>query len=195
MAVEIHRGADSLLSIRVLDTTGKPYDLTGYSLITVELPNCVQGSFSIDSTPIPAVPATATYESVVFTATTGGVDGNLISLVFDGVDDIDTVISDWNAANVGNEVGFSSDTIAGTDVLPAGTVNLLGGVDSFEKIKNVDPRLGEFDLKLISQDSNQLRVGQNQAMVVHIDKNGTHPDSDRETVVNEDAITVKPSPF
>ncbi len=46
-----------------------------------------------------------------------------IDIFFDGVDDIDTVVAAWDAANVGNEVSHDG---TGTDVPTTTTVNLQG---------------------------------------------------------------------
>ena len=192
MTVNVHRGADSLISIRVTDAKGKPYDLTDYSLITVDLPDQVQGSFSIDSAEIPAETAMADLDNITFTADTEGAIGNSILLVFNGIDDVDTIVANWNTTNPLNTVSHSG---VGDEVIASQSLDLYGGVDAYSKIVNIDERLGEFDLKLITTDSNRLKVGPNQAMVVHVDKNGVHPNSDRVTVVNVDALNVKPNPF
>ena len=44
------------------------------------------------------------YIDIFFKAVNQGTAGNSISLVFNGTDDIDTVVDAWNLANVGNEV-------------------------------------------------------------------------------------------
>jgi phage tail sheath protein FI len=87
----------------------------------------------IDGTVLPkgvvsAVAASATEQGVTFTADNAGVIGNSISLVFDGVADIDTVVNAWNTANPTNTVGFTGG--AGTDVLTSVTVALAGGTDA-----------------------------------------------------------------
>jgi hypothetical protein len=71
------------------------------------------------------VAATALHDTVTFTADVPGTDGNSISLVFDGVDDLDTVVNAWNVANPSNTVSFSGQ--AGTYVPSGATVNLTGG--------------------------------------------------------------------
>lgn len=88
---------------------------------------------AIDENVIPkgaeaAIAASATEQGVTFTAVSDGAAGNSISLVFDGVDDIDTVVNAWNAANPTNMVGFAGGL--GTDVLTAVTVNLSGGANA-----------------------------------------------------------------
>lgn len=71
------------------------------------------------------VEASVVYDTVTFTADFPGLDGNSIALVFDNVDDIDTVVNAWNAANPTNTVSFSGQ--AGTYVPAAGTTTLANG--------------------------------------------------------------------
>jgi hypothetical protein len=71
--------------------------------------------------------ATVVFDTVTFTAVTKGVVGNTIALVFNGTDDIDTVVNAWNVANPANTVGFTGQL--GTYVPTAGTATLIGGID------------------------------------------------------------------
>lgn len=68
--------------------------------------------------------ATATHGGVVFTAKYNGPDGNLISLVFDGVMTVDEVRLQWNNANPYNPVEHNG---VGTEVPVAAVVGLAGG--------------------------------------------------------------------
>jgi hypothetical protein len=63
-------------------------------------------------------------KSITFTAVNIGVAGNSISLVFDGIDDIDQVVLDWNTANPGNTVSHNG---IGDEIIGAQTLNLSGG--------------------------------------------------------------------
>lgn len=54
-----------------------------------------------------------------------GTVGNSIALVFDGVIDINTALANWNTANPSNTASVISGT--GSEVIPASTVNLIGG--------------------------------------------------------------------
>jgi len=69
-------------------------------------------------------------DGVSFYAVESGVIGNSISLVFDGVDDVDTVVNAWNASNPSNTVGHDG---IGTEVLNAATVTLHGGGTAYIK--------------------------------------------------------------
>jgi hypothetical protein len=73
------------------------------------------------------VQASATVGPNVFTAVVYGTSGNLISLVFDGIDDVSTVVAAWNAANPANQVSFTG---SGATVPSAQTVNLLNGAEN-----------------------------------------------------------------
>jgi len=73
------------------------------------------------------VEASVIYDTVTFTADNPGIDGNNISLVFDGIDDLDTVVNAWNAANPTNTVSFSGQ--AGAYVPAGGTASLVNGAD------------------------------------------------------------------
>jgi hypothetical protein len=73
-----------------------------------------------------ALYATATQEGVTFVADNLGIIGNSISLVFNGIDTVDTVVNAWNTANPTNTVSHDG---AGTEILASATVNLAGGID------------------------------------------------------------------
>lgn len=76
------------------------------------------------------VQASAVSGGATFTAVNYGVSGNSISLVFDGIDDIDTVVAAWNLANPSNQVTFTG--VVGTTVLGAQTVTLANGAQYTE---------------------------------------------------------------
>jgi hypothetical protein len=62
--------------------------------------------------------------SFLVSAVNAGDAGNSISLVFDGIDDVDTVVAAWNAANPSNQVVVDG---GGTSVPTALTYTLSGG--------------------------------------------------------------------
>ncbi len=78
-----------------------------------------------------AVKAAVLEQTVNFEAVTAGVDGNSIALVFDGIEDIDTVVGDWNTANPTNTVSHDG---TGIDVLLAATATLVGGLDAINSV-------------------------------------------------------------
>lgn len=73
------------------------------------------------------VQASATVGPNVFTAVNFGVSGNSIALIFDGIDDVSTVVAAWNAANPANQVSFTG---SGATVPAAQTVTLANGFDN-----------------------------------------------------------------
>lgn len=78
-----------------------------------------------------------------FQAVEHGSIGNTITLVFNGTDDIDTVVTNWNTANPSNTVVLVYG--AGTDVLTAATYTLSGGGISGTQIGHHDLLGTEFD--------------------------------------------------
>lgn len=125
----------------------------------------VQSYISRSGENIAATFADTTYEGVTFTADNSGTDGNSISLVFDGIDDIDTVVDQWNLNNPTNTVSFSGGL--GTDVLNAGTASLTGGQEAVVAEPNwpipIDPLTP--DERSFTQD--------NQILWLMVEKEGT----------------------
>lgn len=70
--------------------------------------------------------ASAVYDGVTFTAQLPGLNGNLISLDFDGVQTVDNVVNNWNTANPDNPVGYEPPS-AGGDIPVEGSADLTGG--------------------------------------------------------------------
>jgi len=64
-------------------------------------------------------------QEVQWKADNAGATGNSIALVFDGVDDTDTVLAAWNLANPTNTASVVGGT--GNFVPPAGTAQFVGG--------------------------------------------------------------------
>jgi hypothetical protein len=85
---------------------------------------------------------------VTITATTAGTAGNSITLAFDGVDDVDTVLSAWNSANPSNQATLDSGD--GEQIpedgdslqLSGGVAAIVGGSDPFA---NINQDLGTAD--------------------------------------------------
>lgn len=70
--------------------------------------------------------ATAVHDGVKFTAQAFGEIGNEARLTFDGVQNLTTIVSEWNAANPNNVVIYDG---SGSKVLSAREVHLTGGAD------------------------------------------------------------------
>jgi hypothetical protein len=87
-------------------------------------------------------------EEVTITANTAGTAGNNITLTFDGVDDVDTVLAAWNAANPSNQATLDSGDGAqvpdnGDELtLSGGVAAIAGGSDPFA---NINQDLGTTD--------------------------------------------------
>jgi hypothetical protein len=87
-------------------------------------------------------------EEVTITADTAGTAGNSITLTFDGVDDVDTVLDAWNAANPSNQATKTSGDGAqvpddGDELtLSGGVAAIAGGSDPFA---NINQDLGTTD--------------------------------------------------
>jgi hypothetical protein len=87
-------------------------------------------------------------DAVTITANTAGTGGNSITLSFDGVDDVDTVLAAWNAANPSNQATLDSGD--GGQVpddgdslqLSGGVAAIAGGSDPFA---NINQDLGTTD--------------------------------------------------
>jgi hypothetical protein len=79
-------------------------------------------------------------EEVTITADTAGTAGNNITLTFDGVDDVDTVLAAWNAANPSNQATLDSGDGAQVPddgdslTLSGGVAAIVGGSDPFANI-------------------------------------------------------------
>lgn len=110
--------------------------------------------------------ASATEQGVTFTADNIGTAGNAISLVFNGSDDIDTVVGAWNLSNPANTVSHDG---TGTDVLTSATVNLSNGIDPFdaEPAWPVPASTTEPDSQSFTED--------NQILWLMVAKSGTPP--------------------
>jgi hypothetical protein len=79
-------------------------------------------------------------EEVTITASTVGTAGNSITLTFDGVDDVNTVLAAWNAANPSNQATLNSGV--GSQVPNNGdSIQLSGGVNAIIEYGN------EFDFE------------------------------------------------
>lgn len=83
---------------------------------------------------------------VTIVADNEGTAGNSVSLPFDGTDDIDTAISDWNLANPGNTVTLTDgDGSQIPDNLE--TIDLAGGVD--EVIGTLDMEMASGTMRAV----------------------------------------------
>lgn len=96
--------------------------------------------------------ASVLFQGIVFTANTAGSVGNSIALVFNGTDDVATVVSAWNLANPANTVAFTG---LGTVVPTAGTAQLANGsdVNNALDVWVINPDLTKIASALYAEDS------------------------------------------
>jgi len=192
---EIRRGSDVSFTIRLLDDTGRPYDLTNVTFFQLRLPKANTGSVTINSdlahgTKAFSEAVVIDSEEAIFSAVTPGASGNNIVLIFDGTDTIDDVVDAWNLANDENQVEYDLEGI-GAEVLTAQTITLSQGTNNYKKVEARTPLvLGELTVKLSNTDTEQLKIGKQQAIELTIDK-GLHPTGDRKVVLLRDAISVE----
>ena len=172
---QIVKGEDRVLtlSVREKKKEGDPFNLTGWTKISVEFRKNDGNILAKDTVPVGGVKAFKSHTdggsvTVIFTAVNLGTLGNSIALVFDGVDDVDTVIAAWNGANPGNTV--ASDGV-GTEVLPAATITLDGGLENVTYVTVLgDALLGKVQVELTDTDTNLIRLGKSQSVRMKIDK-------------------------
>ena len=104
-------------------------------------------------------------QTVTYTADVIGAAGNSISLVFDGIDDLDTAVGAWNLSNPANAVSFAGQL--GTFVPTAVTVTLENGLDAV----NAEP-LWPIPVNPLLPDSQSFH-NDNQVLWLMVKKVGT----------------------
>lgn len=182
---KVIRGQDDLLEIKAsFDTPSlDPYPLTGWTKITVQFRKSDRTLLEKTTDLQGGAMATALFETVNYTASNYGVAGNSISLVFNGSDNIATVIGDWNTANPTNMA--TSDAADDLVVPTAATVSLVGGVDQVRDVNVLDEILSKMTVDLTDLDTNSLKTGPNQSFRVYIDKGES-----RKIILFDSAINV-----
>lgn len=175
--ITIITGTDRSPVVRLRNPkTGDPLDLTSATKIQFEFTNRNRSKLVLDNTEIPATRAQITVDNIIFIADNAGSQGNDIILQFDGVNDVTTVVSDWNTANPTNTVSHNG---TGTEIISLQTVRLTDGFDAFFPVEiNGDPQLGKVIIRLLEKDTNGLKRGPNQTFIAIIDY-GTNPGGTR----------------
>lgn len=135
----------------------------------------------------PAVFASKLEQTVTFTADVIGVNGNIINLIFDGVDDIDTVTGTWNSSNPSNPVSFTG---LGNVVLTVITFNLENGVDAFD----AEP---VWPIPLIDAPNPdpQIFTDDNQILWLMVEESGTPAAWITDTVYSSGDVVVPTTPL
>jgi hypothetical protein len=100
--------------------------------------------------------ASVTYHGITFTANQTGTQGNSIALVFDGTSTVNQIEEAWNTSNPFNTVHDSSES--GTEILPAGTATLSGGVNYVNNLDLVYIDTDGFYKQALADGSNKSKV-------------------------------------
>ena len=188
---EIIRGEDASFLIKLRKPNGDPYPINGWTKITVKFRKDSGGFYSVDTIPIAALTSVVLVQTVNFTADTPGDNGNSILLIFNGTDDIDTVVLAWNTANPTNTVSHDG---VGTTILTANSAQLTGGRDGYTNVSPQTPEdCGFINILLVDLDTNELKTGKRQTIHLTIDK-GAHPNGTRTKINIPDALNVENSP-
>lgn len=185
--VNIKRGADKQFVIKLRDSHGDPIDLTLVDQITVKIPKKDNTKFVANLDLTPASLAKILFKGVTFTAVTAGPNGNLIQLVFNGTDTIQTVVNAWNLANVANQVSHNG---TGINILAAGTAKLTAGLSAYSKVEKVAPHLlGKIKINLRNPDTLDLKLAQSLGIEIFLDT-GADPEGEQQGFDIPDAINV-----
>jgi len=187
MRALVMRGEDRILLLKVKFSDSRdPYNLTDVTKITIQFRKADRSILELDNVLTGGVKASATHEGVTFTAVDEGSAGNAIELVFNGVDDVDTVLDAWNSANPGNQAVHDG---VGDEVLSGTTLQLEDGLDPTAPVNVTDSKLGKIQVSLTETHTNSLRLGPDQSFRALLDK-GDHPDGERRIVVFRNALEV-----
>lgn len=184
----IIRGEDRILILRlVFEQSQEPFDLTGFTKITVQFKKHPSGFVELDSDLQGTANAQFTYEGVTYLADNFGAAGNAIQVIFTGSNTILQAITTWNNANPSNTV--SSDAADDSVIPSAATVNLADGNDGFRDVEVLSEILGKIQVVMDEDDTSQMRVGKGVSFKVLVDK-GAHPAGERRIVLFPNALTV-----
>ena len=188
--LKIKRGSDATPIFKLRGKiSDDPLDLTSVFNVTVELTKANRTVMKLDMTNIPA--QTANYElddTVSIVAVNAGSLGNEIVVVFDGLTDVDTIVSDWNTANPTNPLQRVGGT--GTEIFSNGTVRLFGGLNAYSPVSvHGEPLLGKIKLILLDTDTKLLRRGDNQSVKIIVDF-GAPPSGERKIAIFDDKLDI-----
>ena len=178
--LRIIKGADKQAVIRLKHKNGDPVDLTDLVSIQVILETKDRAKITFSNLTMPASKAQATIKlgpmSYIFTAVNAGRSGNAITLNFNGIDDVATVVGAWNTANPSNTV----ITTAPVDtVIPSQSIRLSGAFDNYKPVDVFgDAKLGKVSVTMLEKETINLRSGVNQSVKIVIDL-GTDPASNK----------------
>lgn len=185
--ISIVKGDDRNLNLFfILTGTQRPYDLTGWTHISVFF-KMQYGDLLEKSTTAYNTFATAFYSGITFTALASGTAGNSIALVYSGTNTVQQVVNAWNTANPSNKVSHNSPD--GNLVIPAGTVTLADALDNLVDVTVVNAILGHVKVHIRQEDTTQLLAGRSLSFKAVID-NGAPPNGERRKIIFENALEV-----
>ena len=175
--LKIIRGEDQSFVLKIRTKDGDdPLDLTTADNVTIEFIKSNRGILSLDLSPMPAVKAKITINTVTIIADTAGVNGNSVILNFNGSDTLDEVVDDWNSNNPLNTIYHDG---LGTEIIEDGVWRLEGGYNSYTPVEIFgNPVLGRVKINLTEIQTKVLRLGLNQSFTVSIDY-GAYPSGNR----------------
>lgn len=189
--ISVIQGEDRVIPLEVIrkdnSSIRRPFDITGWTKITIEFKKSNNAILSIDNLPAHGRKSSGVYDEVTYTATNVGVAGDLITLVFDGTLTVAQVVAAWNAANPSNTVSHNSTSP--TDVPLASTLVLDGGLDNYSKVTVSDVLLGKISVQLDNVDTNSLKVGPSQSIKIIIDF-GAHDLGNRRIAMARNSLNV-----
>jgi len=185
--ITIVKGDDRSINLYfVQQDNGRPYDLTGFTNISVFFKTQFGGILEKNNSTYDTA-AYASYAGINFTAQTLGTTGNSISLVFDGIQSLQTIVNAWNLANSGNQV--SHDAPDGSIVPASATVSLAHGQSGLIDVTVPSAVLGHVVVRVHDFDTVQFLAGRSLSFKVFID-NGTPPEGTRRKVIFANALEV-----
>jgi len=186
--ITIVKGDDRNINLFfVLQGTNRPYDLSGWTRISVYFKEQFGGLLE-KTTDAYDTYAQALYNGITFKAVTAGTTGNSISLVFDGAHTIQEVMNTWNTANPSNQV--ENDANDDSVILPAGTASLADAQDGLIDVTVMSAVLGQVKVRLRSFDTVLLLAGRSLSFKAEIDVAGGPPLGERRKIIFENALEI-----
>lgn len=185
--LKINRGSDKdfIIKIRSKDNND-PVNLTSATKIAITLTKSNRSLLVRDNSLMPAKKAFVDINNVRIIADNAGMNGNSIILLFNGVDNLNTVIADWNSSNPTNTISHNG---SGTQVFD-GEYQLEGGADAYYPVTiEGNPLLGKIRVHLSDFDTSSLRLGLNQSLTVTIDF-GIHPTGIRKITRYDNKVDI-----
>ena len=135
--IKILRSEEDLTSGRIVPPYGKevtipiPYATRAYQIVVSGFDLTISGIYATATD-------TLDFPNIIFTAISAGTIGNSISLIFNGILTVSSVVNAWNTTNPTNQVSYTG---LGTVVPASQTINLSGGIINQVNTSNLKSRL------------------------------------------------------